>query len=129
MKNMIKAPTRITQETESLIDMIISTSEEKVTKSGIYDTGIADHCLIYAVNETENLRQKREPSKIREVSNIKNCNWEKFREEMQMAPWSVCSIFEDIDDCSWAWKSYTLMLEKDLYLKDMQRSERRHFHG
>ena len=34
MKNMIKAPTRITQETESLIDLFISTSEEKVTKSG-----------------------------------------------------------------------------------------------
>ena len=70
---MTKAPTRITQETESLIDLFISTSEEKVTKSGTYDTGIADHCLIYAVLK---LRQKKVSPRIKNVSNIKNCNWE-----------------------------------------------------
>ena len=65
--------------------------------------------LIYAVLK---LRQKREPPKIRKVSNIKNCDWEKFREEMQMVPWSVCSIFEDLDDCSWAGEKLFLDVRK-----------------
>ena len=31
------------------------------------------------------------------------------------APWSVCSIFDDIDDCVWAWES----LRKDIIKEEI----------
>ena len=36
MEKMTKAPTRITKETMSLIDLFISTNKEKVIELGIY---------------------------------------------------------------------------------------------
>ena len=81
--------------------LIYSSLPMKVIKSGTYDTGIADHCLIYTILK---MRQNEVPRKVKLSSNVKNCNWEKFREEMRMAPWPVCSTFEDIDDCFWAWE-------------------------
>ena len=43
----IEDPTRITPRTTSLLDVIMTSSYSNVKKSGVIDTGISDHCLIY----------------------------------------------------------------------------------
>ncbi len=44
---LIKDPTRITPRTTSLLDVIMTSSYSNVKNSGVIDTGISDHCLIY----------------------------------------------------------------------------------
>ncbi|CAB4003437.1 Hypothetical predicted protein [Paramuricea clavata] len=42
-------PTRITDTSESLIDVIITSASHLVNESGVMDTIISDHLLVYAV--------------------------------------------------------------------------------
>ena len=50
------------------------------------ELGISDHNLIYGCLQT----------KLR-------FNQLKFIRDMENAPWSVCSVFDDPDDSYWAW--------------------------
>ena len=47
LKQLIKHPTRITCHTSTLIDHIITNCEEKVTQSGVINTSLSDHQLIF----------------------------------------------------------------------------------
>ena len=47
-EQLIKEPTRITETTETLIDVIITNNQEQTVKSGVIHLGISDHCFIYA---------------------------------------------------------------------------------
>ena len=46
LKQIIEEPTRITAQTRSLLDVIMITLS-KVKTSGVMNTGISDHCLVY----------------------------------------------------------------------------------
>ena len=47
LKQIINSPTRITTNSASLIDHILTNASNKITRSGILDIGISDHQMIY----------------------------------------------------------------------------------
>ena len=49
LKNIINSPTRITSDSKSLIDLIVTSQPAKVQTSGSIDLGISDHHLIFSV--------------------------------------------------------------------------------
>ena len=63
--------------------------------AGCHDPGISDHHLIFAV---VNLRRQKSSPVIKEVTDFKNVNCELLRQDLNYAPWSICGIFDDIDD-------------------------------
>ena len=83
LKNMIKQSTRVTQNTETLIDVILTSDEKKISKDGVFDTGIADHSLVYAKVD---LRMINAPPRYQKVSNTAKCNWATFNDELQLVP-------------------------------------------
>ena len=48
LKNVINQPTRIAEKTQTIIDLIITSSPEKITVKGVSHLGISDHSLVYA---------------------------------------------------------------------------------
>lgn len=38
------------------------------------------------------------------MTDFKNVNCELLRQHLNSAPWSICGIFDDIDDFAWAWE-------------------------
>ena len=46
---IIKEPTRITAQTRSLLDVIMVTPLTKIKNSGVINTGISDHYLVYCI--------------------------------------------------------------------------------
>ena len=98
LKNVIKQPTRVTDKTESLIDVSLVSDVGKVVKVGNFSTGIADHDLIYTVL---NLRKQRSEFILKTVIDWKRCDVPKLKEEIKQAPWHSCNVFEDIDDNNW----------------------------
>ena len=101
MKCVIKEPTRISDVAQTLIDLIIVSHAEKITMAGVSHLGISDHSFVYA-----NLRMRKEksPLLIKTINNYRTFNQQKFRNDIEGAPWSVCEIFDDIDDQVWAWQ-------------------------
>lgn len=49
LKNIINSPTRITANSKSLIDLVITSQPSKIQTSGSIDLGISDHHIIFAV--------------------------------------------------------------------------------
>lgn len=47
LSQLIREPTRVSSDSNTLIDLCITNSPEKVTKSGVIHLGISDHSLIF----------------------------------------------------------------------------------
>lgn len=94
-------PTRLTSDTKTLIDLVI-TSTPEIIKGTINTTelGISDHKLVLA---TVWSKIKRPPPKIVRAHTFKRFDQAAFVKDIENAPWSVCSVFDDPDDCYWAW--------------------------
>ena len=56
LKQLIKYPTRIRCHTSTLIDHIITYCEEKVTQSGVIDTSLSDHQLIFCTGKIKRVK-------------------------------------------------------------------------
>ena len=110
LTNVIKKPTRITEKTSTIIDLIITSDTSKIITSGCYDTGISDHNIVYSVI---NLKRKKSKPVIKEVCNYKKIDIDALRTDFEQAPWYICSSFEDIDDIKWTWETLYKEIIKD----------------
>ena len=52
LEQIITRPTRVTDQSATLIDHIITNSPDKVSQSGFIDLGLSDHDLIYCTRKT-----------------------------------------------------------------------------
>ena len=101
MENVIQTATRITLTSRTLIDLIVTTRKDSVGITGVFPLGISDHNLIYA---TLCLKNKRPSPKFITTRNYKRLDEERFRNDIETAPFHVASVFEDEDDVLWAWQ-------------------------
>lgn len=108
--NLIKSPTRITDHSETLIDLAITSNRSKVGKSGSYDAGISDHNLIFV---TVKLFKKNAPPKLINFRNYKNADIQALKRDLEFAPWSLISIFDDADDALWCWEELFTTIVND----------------
>ena len=53
LKQLITCPTRVTSNTPTLIDHILTNSTEKIFQSGAIDSGISDHQLIFCTRKVK----------------------------------------------------------------------------
>ena len=81
LKQLIKHPTRITCHTSTLIDHIITNCEEKVTQSGVIDTSLSDHQLIFCTRKIK--RVKTNNHKQISFRSLKNYSMENFERELK----------------------------------------------
>ena len=51
LKQLIKQPTRITTNSSSLIDHVLTNTKDKISNSGILDIGLSDHQLIFCTRK------------------------------------------------------------------------------
>jgi hypothetical protein len=94
-------PTRVTATSSTLIDHIISSTPEMVKlETKCLKLGISDHVLVYVSLAA---KVKRPLPKIINARTYSKFNSEHFRKDIEEAPWSVCSMFDDTDDVYWAW--------------------------
>ena len=51
LKQLIKVPKRITSNTSTLIDHILTSSSEKVVQAGITETSLSDHQFVFCTRK------------------------------------------------------------------------------
>ena len=59
LKQLIKAPTRITSSTSTLIDHILTSSSEKVVQASIIETSLSDHQLIFCTRKIKRAKPNK----------------------------------------------------------------------
>ena len=88
MTQLITEPTRITNTTQSLIDLCITNTPDKIRASGVLSIGISDHSLVYLIRKSSydklmvnTFVQKRNYKNFNEaayLSDLRNLNWDEF---------------------------------------------------
>ena len=56
LKQLITCPTHVTCNTSTLIDHILTNSTEKIFQSGVIDSGISDHQLIFCTRKVKQVK-------------------------------------------------------------------------
>ncbi|CAB4022369.1 Hypothetical predicted protein, partial [Paramuricea clavata] len=100
MDCIIKEPTKVTNVTSTLIDVILTTIPQHFLTSGTIDTHISDHYLIFSVMKAKLPRPKPKVIKYR---SYKYFNGEEFNADLRAIPFHIATVFDDPDDVNWAW--------------------------
>ena len=87
---LITEPTRVTQYSSTLIDLCLTNSPDKISKSGVINIGISDHSAIYLTHKVTHLRSNMH--KTVEVRRLENFNEAEFLRELRMIDWKMQEI-------------------------------------
>ena len=83
LQQHIQTPTRITYNSSSLIDLILThIDDDKILEAGVVDLGISDHSLVYKCRKISILK---EPPKIVFSRQFKNYSSYQFKEELRLS--------------------------------------------
>ena len=88
---MITEPTRITEDTETLLDHIYVSSIDKVNKSGVIHTGLSDHSLVY-LNYWKSKKISVCDHKYKTCRTFKRFNDDNFLNDIRKVNWNQCKL-------------------------------------
>ena len=115
LQNQINEPTRLTENTMSLLDVILSSHPERYATCGNLHLGVSDHDLVYAVRKNKLSRPKAREIEYR---SMRHFNKDEFLDDLRNVPWGTAYIYEDVDDLWHHWaKLYNEVLDKHAPLK------------
>ena len=82
VNTVINEPTRISERSSTLIDLILTTNVDKFSESGIIHKGTSDHSLIYAIRKGAKIRMQ---PKVIQTRSYKHFQPENFDEDLRIA--------------------------------------------
>ncbi len=96
LKKVITLPTCFKTPRVTLLDIILTPNIQCLQTHGVIDTGLSDyHRMIYMVTKVHTSKpQKRQVT----YRSLKTLNVEQYIYDLEMAPFQVGEIFEDVDD-------------------------------
>lgn len=100
MTNTITEPTRVTNTSASLIDVLITSNPERFVLSGTMKLGISDHDLIYTIRKQ---KIPRPQPKLIEYRSMKGFDAERYQADLGKIPWDSAYVYDDIDDICEHW--------------------------
>lgn len=104
--NKITTPTRISESSKTLIDLIVLSDKiknsNKITRSGTFEPAISDHKLVYCVLNIQKIHNKPQ---LKHIKDRKRFQEEKFREMLDQVPWWVINTYDEIDDAVYCWET------------------------
>lgn len=102
LENLINLPTRVTENTSTCIDLILTNHSEKISQSGVISLGMSDHSLVYAVRKLR--RPGTSESKYISTRSYKSFDQSAFLNDISEVRWP---IIDDINiDVNTAWDEW-----------------------
>ena len=95
LTQIIDSPTRITDETSTLIDHILTNSKEKVSQSGVLDVSLSDHQAIYCTRKM--LKQKFNTHKYIKIRSMKRYSKPLWLQKLRSLQYPDYSSYDDVD--------------------------------
>ena len=95
LTQLVKTPTRITENSQSLLDVILTTKESFVDSTEVLMSSISDHSLVYTVLKLKTPRTKSSYVSVRSYTNYKP---ELFLKDLYCVPFHMVNFFDDFND-------------------------------
>ena len=95
LSQVVTKPTRLTDKSESLLDVILVSNANQVLESDVLISSISDHDLVYMKLR---LKRQKSPPIFTTTRSFKNYSPSEFLKDIATSPWSVLDTFDDPDD-------------------------------
>ena len=103
LEQIISSPTRITENSSTLIDMIFTNEKHRIVSFGILHLGLSDHSLVYCVCKSG---VPHALSRTIEYRSYKNYNKDAFIKDLQQVPWNaLLESTDSIDNAVISWNN------------------------
>lgn len=102
LDQLISTPTRITSNTRTLIDIILTNRPHRIVSSGVIHLSISDHSLVYAIRKIS--VSSKTSHTITEIRNFKNFCVDDFNDDLKNIPWGEVDKFDDPNQMWCCWK-------------------------
>ena len=86
LTQLITEPTRVTQYSSTLIDLCLTNSPDKISKSDVTNICISDHSAVYLTRKVAHLHSNMH--KTVEVQQLKNFNKAEFLRDLRIIDWN-----------------------------------------
>ena len=96
LKQLIKEPTRITSSSSTLIDHILTNSTQKISQSGVIDTTLSDHQMVYCTRKA--LRMKTHAHKKIKCRSFKDFTVDIYLDALKSCNFPNYENFQNIDE-------------------------------
>ena len=107
MLQLIHDPTRVSEFTNSTIDLIFTSHPDLVSESGVLPVLISDHYLIYGVHSWKAPKKEGRSIKLRCIKDIDN---DAFRDDLLNAPWEHVINCHYVNDAWSIWHSMSMSI-------------------
>lgn len=97
LQQLIKDPTRITENSSTLIDHIYTSNVNRVSSTGVHHTGISDHSLVY-ISWGKEIKERNNVHNYRTSRKYKNFNAIDFINDLEKIEWSNVIKTNDVND-------------------------------
>ena len=105
LKNIVKDPTCF-KGNPSLIDLIVTNRSKRFKSTVSVDTGMSDfHSLVCTSTKLHVSKLQSNTFKYRSYKHFDN---DKYVQDISCIPYIVTEVFDDPDDCYWAWNKLTM---------------------
>ena len=109
LKQIINDPTRITENTASVIDHKLCSHENKIFQSGVVPVGVSDHFLTFCTRR--NVKGQISHHNYVAIRSMKNYKVEKFIVSLVQADWSTVFTAVTVNE---AWENFKITFLKVL---------------
>lgn len=98
---LIKEPTRITDTSRTMTDLVFANNEHRIVKSGVVPVPLSDHFLVFCIIKA-GITTKTKP-RILEYRSCKNFNPTLFNDDLRNIPWHIVENEDNVDDALFTW--------------------------
>ena len=107
LQQLITDPTRCTESSSTLIDLVFTNRPDRIVCSGVSHIGISDHSLIYAYRKLSIDLPSRGHTTVT-YRKFKNFNLSNFRRDIAHQNWQIIGNYDNPNDMWEAWKKLFL---------------------
>ena len=113
LSQLISEPTRVTSNTQTLIDHIYTNNEDNIRSVNVEKLCVSDHYGIFCNRSSHFSSEKNNAHQVITYRSFKSFDEACFLNELCMIPWEIIENFDTIDDVLLAWTSlFTEVLDK-----------------
>ena len=98
LEQLVNQPTRVTENTATIIDHIYTNSSSNITEMSIPKVSISDHYAVCFTRKHTSKPLKRNKHTLISYRSQKHFDEKSFRESLEELPWSTIDVFDDPDD-------------------------------
>ena len=91
---LIKNPTRVTKLSSTLVDIVLTSAPSLVKESGVLDSTISDHFLVYVAVD---LKIPKPKARYITTCRYNNYNTEQFSSDISRIPWNILDLMDSLD--------------------------------